>query len=693
MQDKDKTKEQLIGELHELRSRLAPSSRHRETSSEEHYRRLDLVFDVSTDGIWDWNIRTGETFFSPRYYTMLGFAPYELPPSYDTWIDLLHPDERPLIVEKIQEHVNLNAESFEEEFRLRTKTGGWRWILRRGKVVEWDSAGKPVRMVGTHIDITGRKHAEEVIQHAKEAAETAAQAKSAFLANMSHEIRTPMNGVIGFTDLLLETDLDAEQADYARTIKKSGVALLSIINDILDFSKIEAGKIELERIDFDIEVLAYDVCELIRPRIGSSDVEILFRFGDDLPALITGDPHRLRQVLVNIMGNAAKFTDKGEIELSLEMEEEQHGRVKIHACVRDTGIGIPRDKIDSIFEEFHQADGSTTRKYGGTGLGLSICKQIARLMGGEVWAESDVGKGSVFHFTAWFERSEKRTKKRTLPVALAGKKVLATDDNMASLGILTHIMKSAGINAYGFNNSERALHALHDAYKQHEPFDMCILDIWMPGLNGYELAQQIRKHYGDAVPLLAFSASVKADVTRCKEAGFDGFLPKPISRLKLFKMMERLLSDSSTKPKQATKAVELVTQHSMREDVKHGVSILLAEDNPVNRKLIIRLLTKAGYSVAAAGNGCEAVDLFCKEPKQFDMILMDIQMPELNGIEATGRIREKGFLNIPIIAMTANAIKGDREKCLAAGMNDYIAKPVKREVVFEMLRKWIMEKE
>jgi len=406
------------------------------------------------------------------------------------------------------------------------------------------------------------------------------------------------------------------------------------------------------------------------------------------------------------MGNASKFTDSGEIELSLDIEEEKDDRVMLHATIRDTGIGLPKDKSVTIFEPFKQADGSTTREYGGTGLGLSICKKISELMGGNVWAESELNKGSVFHFTGWLGKAEEKEAGRFTPVSLSEKKALIVDDNRSNLDILTHDLESVGMRVVALRNGEEVIPTLKKAMETKDSFDLCISDIQMPGMSGYEVAKEIR-HFKSSIvnhqssirslPLIALSSVMERDAKQCEEVGFDGFLSKPIHRKKLYQMLEKLLGQKEEGVRE-----NIMTQYSVREEMKYTVRILLAEDNPVNQKLAKMMLTKAGYQVELANNGKEAVEKYTASPNDFDLIFMDVQMPEMDGLAATRMIRnlkletrnsEGQISSIPIVAMTAHAMKGDREKCLEAGMDDYITKPIKRDLVFEILDKWVLKKE
>ncbi len=598
----------------------------------------------------------------------------------------------------------------------------------------YDEEGKKNGTVTVARDVSDRKKMYEALKRAKEKAEEATRSKSEFLANMSHEIRTPMNAVIGFTTMLLETSLDSEQQDYVQTVKQSAQALLALINDILDFSKLEAGKIDLEEIDFDPEGLAYDICDLIKPKMEGKDIELLCRVGDDIPPSVKGDATKVRQVLVNLMDNAVKFTHQGEVELSLEKEEETEEHIKLHAKVRDTGIGIPRDKLKSIFQMFQQADGSTTRKFGGTGLGLSICKGISRAMAGDAWADSltrgelhhaqstSGGPGSIFHFTARFKKSDKPARGTSHHRSLAGKKVMIVDKNQHSRGILNHLFRSAGSRVTVLAEAEKVQETLLAALNTGDAFDICMLDIQMPAINGYDLARMVRQNEKlKELPLVALGSFPMVGAKQCREAGFNGFLAKPVRRQKLLNMVEELLRGKEGKSVSCMQGTgnlfeerieKIPNQHTAVEEIiKATTRILLVEDNVVNQKLAVTMLSKAGCQVETASNGKEAVIMYklsageerngsaetsrakngTKESGSYNLIFMDVQMPVMDGLTATQEIRKweqgKGY-HIPVIAMTANAMEGDREKCLEAGMDDYIAKPIRREDVFALVEKW-----
>ena len=521
-------------------------------------------------------------------------------------------------------------------------------------------------------------------------AESSNIAKSAFLANMSHEIRTPMNGLIGFTDLLADTTLSEDQRDYVKTIKQSGESLLSLLNDILDFSKIEAGELKLENIEFDIELLCYDVCDLIRPRIGSKPVTLICHIDDALPTLVTGDPNRLKQVLNNLMGNASKFTEQGEIELYLFLEEEIDGRLKIHGTIRDTGPGIPEDKLALIFEPFQQSDNSDTRRYGGTGLGLSICLQILALMEGHLWVESRVNEGSTFHFQVWLGKSPNCHSPRPRHGFLSGKKILVLDSNRLNLDILVTMLEKEGVNALGLSLCDDVTATLEKAVKDHAPFDLFISNVRMPEKKALDIAGEIRALADPLcrIPMIAMSSQMELESRLCEQAGFDAFLPLPVRKDRLCRVISRLLGLEDSDEDDLSKTSSFITGHSIREDMKR-VRILLGEDNPVNQKLAMVILNKAGYLVDVAKNGNIVVDKFTARPEAYQLILMDVHMPEMDGLQATRLIRSKGFTDIPIIAMTAHAMKGFRETCLEAGMNDYISKPIQRDNVFSLIKRWV----
>jgi PAS domain S-box-containing protein len=672
--------QELAAKIRELES-----ERNLYKEREERYR---AILEGIEDGYYEVDFKGNATFFNKSYCELVGYSEDELMGmNYRNYVNA----DTAKRLHDIFHHVfNTGIPTRAMDWPLQRKDGTVCYVEISVSLMR-NREGKRCGFRGIMRDITQRKKAEEELTQAKIRAEAASVAKSEFLANMSHEIRTPMNAVIGFSDILLDTDLTEEQKDYADSIRKNGDALLSLINDILDFSKIESGELEFEHIDFDPELVVYDVFEAIRPRIGSKPIELLCRIDDDLPPRANGDPGRLRQILTNLVGNAAKFTFQGEIEVSVDVERMDDTALDVHIRVRDTGIGMNEDQLSIIFEPFRQADGSTTRKYGGTGLGLTICRKLATLMGGDIQVESAMGKGTVFHLMLPLACARDKTVRKHSFVSIKGKRVLVVDDNETNLVIVKYILEKEGMAVTILNESGAVMDALLASERSFAPFDLAVIDIQMPGVSGHQVAGQIRaaETPGRRLPLLAFSSLLEKDAEACRKSGFDGFLNKPVNRRKLCRMIEGLLGDVSVKtPAENHAPSPIVTQYSIREDLKRSIRILLAEDNPVNQKMTVILLNKAGYRVDIAGTGQEAVDMITADPDLYDVVFMDVQMPVLDGLKASRMLRDNGFTTIPIIAMTANAVKGDREKCLESGMNDYISKPVRREKVFEMLEKW-----
>ncbi len=647
--------------------------------SEQLYAQIalnasDVLYVVHTDN--------GQVDWFGQIDKVLGYDEGEFARSLETWNRSMHPDDRERVSAAYRE-AHHSGRTFTEEYRISRKDGSYVYWSDRGRPI-YNHKGQVIKFIGACTDITERKQREEELRKAKEGAEAANLAKSQFLANMSHEIRTPMNGIIGMTSLALDTELTGEQRGLINTVRESADTLLALINDILDFSKIEAGKLTLEPVDFDLRGNLEDALLAVALRAHQKGLELACHLPPDVPDALVGDPGRLRQVVLNLVGNAIKFTSRGEVVLDVRMHSRDEDGVTLHFTVSDTGIGIPREKQQMIFEAFTQADSSTTRNYGGTGLGLTISSQLVGLMGGTIWVESEVGQGSQFQFTARFELQENPAL-RTVQTHLTLKDLpaLVVDDNAVNRRILEEFLRKWEMQPVLVDGGGAALAEMERAAAVGRSYPLVLLDAMMPQVDGFALARKIKEspHLANAVIMMLSSADQVQDSARCRELGIAVYLTKPVRQSELLDAIMSALGSARLPATPAAPTVAEAVRKSSRP-----LRVLLAEDNPVNQRLAVRIMEKWGHSVAVAGNGRKALEAWEKDT--FDLILMDVQMPEMSGLEATVAIREREKTStgrIPIIAMTAHAMEGDREKCLAAGMDQYITKPIDQKRLFEVV--------
>jgi PAS domain S-box-containing protein len=661
-------------------------------AAEDHLHAADARLNRATrganDGLWELHVATREMWVSPRFAEMFGRDQQEFLGGQQTFFDILLAEDGARLREAIERSIR---DGMPVDVEVRAKSRGQeRWYRVRG-ALESGADGTPLTVSGSQRDITERQQYALALLEATETAAAASQAKSQFLANMSHEIRTPMNGVIGMIELLLETPLNPMQLDYAETVRDSASALLTVINDILDFSKVEAGKLDLEMLDMDIRDTVEDVARLLAIQAHAKGLEVIALIDPGLPDLVRGDAGRLRQVLLNLGGNAVKFTQKGEVSIECKVVQKDEQGIMVRCEVRDTGVGIPSSRVDALFKAFTQVDASTTRRFGGTGLGLSIAKRLVELMGGEVGVASEEGAGSTFWFTARLGAAQDMAKARAAPpIALRGQRIIIVDDNMTNRKVLMGQLSLCGMDAVCASSADEALSLMRHAAAAGRAFEVALLDHQMPGCDGATLGKTILGEHNlrGARLILLTSSGQRGDGRLFSELGFAGYLLKPVTHRDLTDCLTMVLSAQAEGWRMQTQPI--VTRHALRSQrTRDSHHILLAEDNLVNQKVACRILEKLGFRVDVAADGQAALDAW--QTGRYQLILMDCQMPVMDGYETTRKIREleSGGKHIPIIALTAHAMKGADNECRAAGMDGYLSKPIDRDQLQITLSRWL----
>jgi signal transduction histidine kinase/CheY-like chemotaxis protein len=671
-----------------LARKLAQSARacqFEETVRQQSWR-LELAARTAGIGVWEYDVVSERLSWDAQMFRVFDTDPSRFGGTLADFMACLHPDDRPRIGDALAAALT-SAEQFELEFRVVTRGGEERFVFGSGRI-ERDAEGNALSVVGVNLDVTARKQVEEEMRRARDLAEAANEAKSHFIANMSHELRTPMNGIIGMTELALETELTDTQREYLKVVRTSADGLLTILNDILDFSKIDAGELHLEAIPFSLPITLAETLKAISARAQRKQLELVLDMPADMPAFSLGDPGRIRQILVNLCDNAVKFTSTGEIVVRVRATP-LPGRDTdlISLAIEDSGIGIAPEKLDQIFEAFRQVDASVTRQFGGTGLGLSITRQLTSLMGGSISVESVLGRGSTFHVELPLPRARAPEDSTVPPLQRwDGCRALVVDDHVLGRATIVRWLEHWGFQVEEASGGAEAIARVRSALARGAAYDVLLLDSVMPGMDGFALAAALEAERlaGRGRAIMLSSGGRKGDAARCRELGIAGFLTKPATPAELREVITRVISGRRTPRIPAP----LVTRHSLAEQ-RRALRILLVEDNPVNQAVAQGMLARLGHTVVIAENGEEALARTARD--RFDLIFMDMQMPRLDGVGATRaiRAREGEGPRTPIVAMTANALDAEREACLAAGMDDHVAKPIRLASVESILSRYL----
>jgi len=675
-----------------------------EQALKESQKRLNLVIDATDAGIWDWQVQSGKVRFNARWVQLTGYSLRELGATdIDAWQKLIKPSDLKLSQQLLEQHWFGGTDSYSFELRMKHKEGHWVWVQDTGKVVEWDEESRPLRMIGTSVDISMRKEAEQALIDAKNSAEEAALAKSDFLASMSHEIRTPMNGVLGMLGLLKQSTLTSEQLQRVNVAQSSGQSLLSLINDILDFSKIEANKLELEIIDFNLHSMLSEFTDTMAYTAQAKGLELILDTNNIEESMVRGDPSRLRQVLTNLVGNAIKFTAQGEIVIRAKVEIISNQSVQLSLTVTDTGIGIPKEKQTSLFDSFSQVDTSTTREYGGTGLGLTIVKRLCELMEGSITLESKNGEGSTFEIMVLLGKSEES--EQIVPQIEVDKlNILIVDDNATNRQVLRGQLEIWGVSVTEASSGEQALSICDEIVSKMDKenfFDIALLDMQMPKMDGETLGKRLvaDQRFNNMKLIMMTSMASHGDAKKFTDLGFSAYFSKPTSTSDLFNALATVSKEGQklqgVTPLVTHELLQTLSQRAGQPYWAEGIRILLVDDNHINQMVAQGILNDLGLQADIANHGKDAIEslMLTHNTLPYSLILMDCQMPEMDGYEATRAIRSgdagEQYKDVPIVAMTANAMQGDRDKCIAAGMDDYLSKPVNSEILLNKLKQYL----